>query len=142
MARRLLEAFLTFKVPGNRDAVEKVEELAKDDGCDTILVRAALRLLNTRSHFQVISNTDGVDFPEGIESLPLILSNVLDYIKANDKLHYDTLVEICSQYYEEHEPEAIAPRISKAVNLYYSMPVAAGSGTYLFFSLKKIYQRV
>lgn len=132
MARRLLEAFLTFKLPypsGNRTMIDKVLEIEKDN--NTAAGRAVLRLLNNRSHLRIITDNDNSDDIDTIVALPDILLNLLEFIKLHDETHYNTLAALCDPLYQEEGKavEIIRPKTFK-VSLY-KMAASAGYGDYL-----------
>ncbi|MGE4312488.1 AAA family ATPase [Desulfovibrio sp.] len=130
IARRLLEAFLAFKIPGNEDLVDKIANLS---GTSSILARAVLRLAHGKSHLRTIGETNGTDFIENYEELPQLFKNLLIYIEEHDSVHYHKLKELCG-YPDEVEPTVVVPPAGPTthiVRLYTEMPVAAGIGEYL-----------
>lgn len=126
MARRMLEGFLTFKIPGGAKSSSKVKLLTSGN---PVLDAAALRLLNNKSHLRIISKMDGSDDFEGIENLRTTLSDVLEFIKINDPVHYSNVETICRDFYKEVEPDIVEERILKTVKFYDTYPAAAGGGT-------------
>ena len=79
IARRLLEGFLTFKLPTNDSLLDKV--LALDEGRNTAMGRAILRLLNNQSHLRVITDGEMTDDVSNVAILPDTLKNLLEFIK-------------------------------------------------------------
>lgn len=132
MARRLLEAFLTFKLPYPSNKLTMLEKvLEMERGKETAAGRAVLRLINNRSHFRIITDSDNSDDIDTITALPDILLNLLEFIKQHDERHYNTLASQCdSQYQEEgNAVEIIRPKVF-TVPLY-RMAASAGYGDYL-----------
>ncbi|MGJ7523986.1 AAA family ATPase [Variovorax sp. LT1P1] len=88
IARRLVEAFLAFRVPGGGELRQTVRKLKGDVATHARIVR----FLNAHSH------KDRMDDSEGDASLlsetPAIMRAVLGYIELNDKEHYDKMVEL------------------------------------------------
>lgn len=89
IARRLLEAFLAFRVPNIAgELFQKLEHVQFDVHRKTRI----LRFLHTQSHF------DQIGEPEHDLSLlsetPAILKDVLDLIRENDGVHYAGMVEV------------------------------------------------
>ena len=83
IARRLLESFLTVKLPLPNDQcsiLDKVIELEK--GNNTFAGRAILRLLNNRSHLRVISSNEHVDDIDSISVLPDTLKLLLEFYET------------------------------------------------------------
>lgn len=132
MARRLLEAFLTFKLPLPNDKytmIDKVLELEK--GGNTAAGRAVLRLLNNRSHLRAISDSEIADDIDSITILPDTLQHLLNFMKQHDKKHYDTLAKLCDpDYQEDGEAVEIIRPIFRKVRLY-EMAASAGVGSFL-----------
>jgi wobble nucleotide-excising tRNase len=88
IARRLLETFLTFKMP-NVDA-GKIEKKLDAVSFDTVKKTRILRFLHVHSHY------DQVGEPEHDLSLlaeaPAVLNDLIDLIKTVDREHYDGMV--------------------------------------------------
>ncbi len=131
MARRLLEGFLTFKLPQpDLDMIEKVLRL--EEGKPTAEGRAILRLLNNHSHLRVIREGEFADDVDSISILPDILKNLLNFIKYHDERHYNTLALQCDPEYDvagdavKTEPLPVLRKIKL-----YEMPTSAGTGALL-----------
>ena len=91
MGRRLLEAFITFKVPGSGDILAKAIEL--DGNNSTARVRAITRLVQNQSHLRLIGTHDRAENILDIQQLPSILQKLLEFIDVHDHTHYTALVE-------------------------------------------------
>lgn len=129
MARRVLESFLTFKVPSANTMMDKVLEL--ENNRESRAVRSIMRLLNNHSHLRVIPSGDLSDDIDCITVLPDILNNLMEFIKKHDKLHYNTLATLCdAEYNEEGEAVTIIRPTTRSIKLF-SMPASAGSGNFL-----------
>lgn len=86
IARRLLESFLAFRVPGKAGELrQQVESLTGDPAKKSRIVR----FLHTYSH------ADHIAEPEHDLSLlsetPFVLNEILELIKLNDANHYDAM---------------------------------------------------
>lgn len=131
IARRLLEGFLTFKIPcpNKRSMLNKVFEM--EQGRDTSASRAILRLLNNRSHLGVVIGNEVVDDIDNIAVLPDILKHLLEFMKYHDKKHYDTLALLCDdQYDRDGAAIEVEQHTLKKVKLY-EMAASAGMGSFL-----------
>ena len=129
IARRVLESFLTFKVPSANTMMDKVLEL--ENNRESRAVRSIMRLLNNHSHLRVIPSGDLSDDIDSITVLPDILNNLMEFIKKHDKLHYNTLATLCdAEYNEEGEAVTIIRPTTRSIKLF-SMPASAGSGNFL-----------
>jgi wobble nucleotide-excising tRNase len=88
IARRLVEGFLAFRVPGGGELRQTVRSLKGDVATHARIVR----FLNAHSH------KDRIDDGEGDASLlsetPAIMRAVLGYIELNDKEHYEKMLEL------------------------------------------------
>ncbi|MGB4107405.1 MAG: AAA family ATPase [Alphaproteobacteria bacterium] len=89
VARRLLEAFLAFRLPGAHDGLnEKLESLTFDTAKKTRIIR----FLHVNSH------DDHVSEPEHDTSIlsetPQILADVMELIESEDKKHYDEMMKL------------------------------------------------
>lgn len=99
MARRLLEAFLAFRQPATSgDLWEKMKGVNFDEAKKLRI----LRFLHTHSH------SDAVDEPEHDPSLLAeagsVLEDLLEFIEALDKAHFEAMVELVNkQTAEENE---------------------------------------
>jgi len=129
MARRLMESFLTFKIPrGEGSMLDRVQIL--QNGKDTVGSRAVVRMLNNHSHLRVIKSNDSFDDIDTIESLPEVLNSLMEFIKSHDKMHYDTLALMCDPDYEcDGDAVYIKKPVLYKVDLY-EMAASAGLGTY------------
>lgn len=132
MARRLLEGFLTFKLPLPNDEcsmIDKVLEL--EQGRNTAAGRAVLRLLNNRSHLRVITGNELEDDIDNISILPDILKQLLEFIKCHDERHYNTLALQCDpQYKIDGDAVEVECPVLHKVKLY-KMSASAGPGAFL-----------
>lgn len=91
IARRLLEAFLAFRVPNiSGDLYKKLNAIDYDPAGKTRI----LRFLHTYSHFDQVaeSNQD----PSGLAETPLILQNVLSLIRKSDPDHFKCMEDLVS----------------------------------------------
>lgn len=90
VARRLLEAFLEFKVPGSESLYRKIDEIKFDDAKKTKI----LRFCDTHSHNRIIDDIeqDPVILGEG----PYIAKDIMDLIKEVDNEHYTRMVKLIS----------------------------------------------
>ena len=90
LSRKLLEAFLNFKLPRKRSNFRELMDHAIQD---KELVERVYRFINMYSHYTPIGATDGA-----IESLvaesPDIIKEVLTVIQNQDENHYNEMVEI------------------------------------------------
>lgn len=125
IARRLLEGFLTFKVPtNNMTQLDKVLRLEEKE--ETAAGRAMQRLLNNYSHLNVIPSNDKRDDVDSISVLPQTLQYLLDFIKEKDEYHYMTLADECANDIDVDEHTPVNPE-KKLVYLY-DFAASAGSG--------------
>lgn len=131
MGRRLLEGFLTFKLPlPNNDGSLIDRVLALEEGKNTSVGRAVLRLLNNHSHLRVIVDGDVADDISNISILPYIFRQLLEFMKQHDKKHYNTLARQCDpEYVETGTAVHVDIKPKRAIKLY-CMPASAGTGTY------------
>ncbi|MCA8070022.1 AAA family ATPase [Burkholderia vietnamiensis] len=90
LARRLVESFLAFKIPGRESMFQRLEEL-KYDGPKTTRIS---RFLDTYSH------APGVTGDHESESLlseaPSVLRDVLDMLEWADKHHFERMKAMCT----------------------------------------------
>ena len=129
IARRVLESFLTFKVPSANTMMDKVLEL--ENNRESRAVRSIMRLLNNHSHLRVIPSGDLSDDIDSVTVLPDILNNLMEFIKKHDKLHYNTLATLCdAEYNEAGEAVTIIRPTNRSIKLF-SMPASAGLGNFL-----------
>lgn len=129
IARRVLEGFLTFKLPNSSTLMDKVLEL--EQGRSTAAGRAVMRLLNNHSHLRVISSSDLADDIDSIAVLPDILSNLMEFIKHHDKRHYDTLAKLCDPQYDADGNAVEIIRLPKREINFFTMTASAGPGDFL-----------
>ena len=89
LARRLVESFLAFKIPGRESMFQRLEEL-KYDGPKTTRIA---RFLDTYSH------APGVTGDHESESLlseaPSVLRDVLEMLEWSDKHHFERMKAMC-----------------------------------------------
>ena len=129
IARRVLEGFLTFKLPSSSTLMDKVIEL--EQGRNSAAGRAVMRLLNNHSHLRVISSSDLADDIDSITILPDILNHLMEFIKYHDKRHYDTLAELCDPQYNADGDAVEIIRFPKREINFYTMTASAGPGDFL-----------
>ena len=88
MARRLLESFLAFRQPASGDLWQKMKCVTFDEAKKLRI----LRFLHTYSH------SDAVGEPEHDPSLlgeaGSVLKDLLEFIEAQDKAHFDAMVKL------------------------------------------------
>jgi wobble nucleotide-excising tRNase len=128
IARRVLEGFLTFKLPDSSNLMDKVLEL--EQGRSTAAGRAVMRLLNNHSHLRVISNSDLADDVDSIAVLPDILNNLMEFIKYHDKRHYNTLAKLFDPQYNADGSAVEVIRFPKRKITVYTMTASAGPGDF------------
>lgn len=132
MARRLLEGFLTFKLPSPESEMtmmDKVQELER--GKETEAGRAVLRLLNNQSHFRFIPDSDRADDIDSLAALPDILKNLLTFMRVHDTTHYDALAKLAdSDFVSDGEVVRTITPSTRIIKLY-EMPASAGLGEFL-----------
>ena len=90
IARRLLEAFLSFRVPGKAGNLRLQLEAITGDAASKARI---LRFLHTHSHMEQIGEPEH-DLSV-LSETPAILTEVLALIMENDRLHYEAMVEAC-----------------------------------------------
>jgi wobble nucleotide-excising tRNase len=100
MARRLLESFLAFRQPGTSgDLWQKMKGVTFDEARKLRI----LRFLHTHSH------SDAVGEPEHDPSLlaeaGAVLKDLLQFIEAQDKAHFDAMVELMNKRVAEANDE-------------------------------------
>ena len=132
MARRLLEGYLTFKMPRPGSECTLLDKvLLLEQGHNTAAGRSVLRLLNNHSHLQIVPNGESVDEIDSVSALPTVLAQLLEFMRYHDQIHYDTLAKYCDEDYSgEGAAVAIEQPFQKVVKLY-AMPSSAGSGNTL-----------
>ena len=129
MARRVLEGFLTFKLPSSKNMIDKVIEL--ENNSETRAVRSIMRLLNNHSHLRVIPGAELSDDIDSISTLPDTLNNLLEFIKYHDKRHYDTLAALCDPEYDKDGDAVTIIRMPSRIIKLFPMPASAGLGNFL-----------
>ena len=132
MARRLLEGFLTFKLPLPNDQCKMIDKvLALEGNRNTAAGRAMLRLLNNRSHLRVIQDSQFEDDIDSITVLPKTLKYLLEFMKSHDERHYNTLASLCDPQYNEDGNAVETEQIIEYKVKLYEMPASAGPGNFL-----------
>lgn len=91
IARRLLEAFLSFRVPGRAGDLRQQMEIINGDPAVKARV---IRFLHTHSHMEQIGEPEH-DLSV-LSETPAILGEVLALIRENDPMHYDAMMAMCS----------------------------------------------
>lgn len=129
IARRLIEGFLTFKLPSSSTLIDKVLELEKGDS--TAAGRAIMRLLNNHSHLRVIFGNDLADDIDSITILPDTLNHLMEFIKFHDKRHYDTLAALCDPQYNADGAAVEIIRLPSRTVKFFTMTASAGPGNFL-----------
>ena len=132
MARRLLEGFLTFKLPlpnNQCSMIDKVLEL--EGGRNTAEGRAMLRLLNNRSHLRVIQDSQFADDIDSITILPNTLKYLLEFMRKHDERHYNTLAALCDPQYDQVGDAVEIEQVGEYKVKLYEMPASAGPGNFL-----------
>ena len=94
LARKVLESYLTFKVPTHDEVIDKVRSLSNELTTPT---RAMCRLLNSKSHMQIIPDQDSGDDIEIINTMQFTIRDMLNFMLENDKLHFKTLLSNCDE---------------------------------------------
>lgn len=124
MGRRLIEGFVSFKLPGNDDILAKAIEL--DGNGNTARVRAITRLVQNQSHLRLIASHDSAENILDIQQLPDVFTHLLDFINAHDPVHYEMLVKQVDPEVEagETEPTEVQERTIPL----FGLPVSAGFG--------------
>lgn len=91
VARRLLEAFLEFKVPGSKSLYDKLEAISEEIA-DPAKKARIWRFCDAHSHLNVIDDIeqDSVVLGEG----PFIAREVMELIKAVDPSHFNQMVKL------------------------------------------------
>ncbi|MDC7718633.1 AAA family ATPase [Vogesella sp. DC21W] len=93
MARRLLEAFLAYRVPGySGDLHKKLQLVAGDTGIKT----RVLRFLHTFSHGDAVAQPD--HDPSILAETQAVLKDVLQLISQNDQAHYEAMVRLLDEF--------------------------------------------
>ncbi len=92
IARRLLEGFLSFKIPEKyqgKDILKRALEM--ENGECTERVRAIARLLNNQSHLRKVCPNVTVENILDTSQLPGTLKHLLEFIEKHDERHYKSL---------------------------------------------------
>lgn len=132
MARRLLEGFLTFKLPLPNDQCSMIDKvLALEGNKNTAEGRAMLRLLNNRSHLRVIQDSQFADDIDNITILPNTLKYLLEFMRKHDERHYNTLAVLCDPQYDEDGDAVEVEQVVEYTVKLYEMPASAGPGNFL-----------
>ncbi|WP_175692142.1 AAA family ATPase [Burkholderia ambifaria] len=89
IARRLLESFLSFRVPGSAgNLAQQMDTLIGDPAAKARIVR----FLHTHSHMeQVVEPEHDLSV---LSEAPAVLTDMLALIEENDKSHYDAMMKI------------------------------------------------
>ena len=128
LSRKLLESYLTFKIPIKLDNLEKIRKLTPDLNTSR---RAIMRLVNTKSHLRIIREEDSGDELSIINEMPTIARELLQFIFETDQLHFVTLLENCEIKLENVLDSGTLdfsnpkPRIKYRIKLY-DWPASAG----------------
>ncbi|GAB7545545.1 ATP-binding protein [Cupriavidus sp. 8B] len=88
IARRLLESFLSFRVPGR--AGNLAHQLEALDG-DAAAKARIVRFLHTHSHMEQVEPDHDLSV---LSEAPAVLADLLGLIQTNDKNHYDAMMRI------------------------------------------------
>ncbi|WP_245573784.1 AAA family ATPase [Curvibacter lanceolatus] len=89
IARRLLESYLAYRVPGRSgDLRGKLSEIGGDD----VQKARVLRFLHTYSHGDVVAQPD--HDPTILLETPAVLRDLLELFRRDDQRHYDQMVEL------------------------------------------------
>lgn len=92
IARRLLEAFLSFRVPGRAgDLRQQLEAISGEPASKARIIR----FLHTHSHMEQVGEPEH-DLSV-LSETPAILRDILALIKENDQEHYNAMMTICSE---------------------------------------------
>ncbi len=100
MARRVLEAFLSFRLPGS----SRLKEDGKPESMHSALIKLkfdhakTMRILNfLNAHSHNLHHDGQTDHNESIlHETPAVLSDLLDLIRHSDQAHYEEMVELIS----------------------------------------------
>uniref|UniRef100_E1TJ75 Protein CR006 P-loop domain-containing protein n=1 Tax=Burkholderia sp. (strain CCGE1003) TaxID=640512 RepID=E1TJ75_BURSG len=89
IARRLLESFLAFRVPGRAgNLAQQLEALQGDPAAKARVIR----FLHTHSHMEQIAEPEH-DLSV-LSEAPAVLTDLLALVRANDTQHYDAMMAI------------------------------------------------
>lgn len=93
MARRLLETFLAYRIPGRSgDLFGKLSEI---DG-DVAVKTRVLRFLHTYSHGDAVAQPE--HDPTILAETPAVMRDVLALVRANDRTHHDAMVALVARF--------------------------------------------
>lgn len=88
--RKVLETFLSFKIPNTGDVRSKLESKAVTDlNLDPVKFQALYRLVNLESHAQEIENTSCL--PEGFEEYKTMSDELMNLIGEMDSYHFKVM---------------------------------------------------
>lgn len=90
IARRLLESFLAYRVPGHSG--ELFKKLGEIDGEITMKTRV-LRFLHTFSHGDVVATPD--HDPSVLAETQAVFKDVIELMRANDARHVAAMIQLC-----------------------------------------------
>ena len=91
MARRLLEAFLAFRLPDIRGTFgDRMDSIDFDEGRK----RRILAFANAHSHNDAVAEQE--HDTELLAEAPKVLADIMDLIKAMDSEHYDRMVKLAN----------------------------------------------
>jgi wobble nucleotide-excising tRNase len=85
LARRLLESFLAFKIPNEKNLHSRLEAIDFDGPKKTRIIR----FLDTHSHAEQIG--DGHDESSALAEAPEVLQDLLALIQKHDGVHFDRM---------------------------------------------------
>ena len=89
LARRLLETFLAYRIPGRSgDLYGKLNDMNGDVAVKT----RVLRFLHTFSHGDAVAHPE--HDPSILSETQAVLIDVLELLRTNDQHHYDAMVEV------------------------------------------------
>ncbi|MDR6467560.1 wobble nucleotide-excising tRNase [Paraburkholderia graminis] len=89
VARRLLESFLSFRVPGHAGNLKRQMEGLEGEPA---MMSRIIRFLHTHSHMEQISEPEH-DLSV-LSEAPAVLADLLALIKRNDERHYDAMMAL------------------------------------------------
>jgi wobble nucleotide-excising tRNase len=100
MARRLLESFLAFRQPATSgDLWQKMKGVMFDEAKKLRI----LRLLHTHSHSDAVAEPE--HDPSLLAEAGAVLKDLLEFIEAQDKAHFDAMVELVNKQIVEENDE-------------------------------------
>lgn len=107
VSRRLIETFLAFKYPSSKNLYSKIEEVQ----FDTAKKNRILRFIDTYSHFQQISDPE--HDPSILQESQAIMADVLDFIKAVDGNHFNSMTALFVTSVDEKWEEGLLGSMPK-----------------------------